>query len=228
MKPHFARNPTDAVQCFADFLNHIKLDRNDPVVTQGVLDMPVYFISGPMGQTLATISRTFPLTAESLRGWDCGYLVFERATLSVTQDGTGYSPSGVIWWPTGAKPFWWDAPRFYRFDTDLDETAQCVGALMALVRQKLAIITRPRIGKYVLKRLKLPQREPECRVVTLRQRETRWQPLTSAPVDWSCRWMVRGHWRVLETGPTWITAHFKGPEDKALKAPGDRVFAVVR
>jgi len=228
MTPQFARNPTDAMQCYAEFLNYTKLDRSDPFVAQTCLDMPVYFISGPMGQTLATISRSFPLTADSLREWDCGFLVFERPTLAVAQDGADYSPSGVIWWSTGAKPFWWDSPRFYRFDTDLDETGKWVGALMALLRQKLALITRPRIGKHVLKRLQLPHRVPECRVVTLRQRERRGQPLMSSPVDWSCRWMVRGHWRVLETGPTWITAHVKGPESKPLKPPSDRVFAVVR
>ena len=54
-------------------------------------------------------------------------------------------------------------------------------------------------------------------------------------MDWSCRWLVRGHWRQQPCGaghaerrPTWILPHLKGPERKPLKAPGAMVFAVVR
>lgn len=42
-------------------------------------------------------------------------------------------------------------------------------------------------------------------------------------VEWSHRWIVRGHWRQQPVGPgrtqrrpTWVPAHVKGPDDKPL------------
>src|SRR4051812_46615132 len=108
MTPQFARNPTDAMQCYAEFVDHAHLDRNDPIQAAIVHDMPVYFISGRMGKTLAAISRTFPLDAKRTDEWGCGFLVFERPTLIVTQNGTRLSPSGLHWAPTGVTPIWWE------------------------------------------------------------------------------------------------------------------------
>lgn len=53
-------------------------------------------------------------------------------------------------------------------------------------------------------------------------------------VEWSCQWIVRGHWRQQfypgtgERRPLFILPYVKGPEDKPLKAPAPTVFAVVR
>ena len=53
-------------------------------------------------------------------------------------------------------------------------------------------------------------------------------------VEWSCRWIVRGHWRQ-QWYPAqqryvriWIMLHVKGPEDKPIKVPRATVFAVTR
>jgi hypothetical protein len=53
-------------------------------------------------------------------------------------------------------------------------------------------------------------------------------------VEWSCRWIVRGHWRI-QYYPSkkmydliWIMPFIKGPGDKPLKRPGAKVFSVVR
>lgn len=54
------------------------------------------------------------------------------------------------------------------------------------------------------------------------------------PVEWTCRWLVSGHWRqqwyasTRRHRPVWITPYIKGPEDKPLKEPRGLLFAVVR
>lgn len=50
----------------------------------------------------------------------------------------------------------------------------------------------------------------------------------SERIDWSCRWIVRGHWRTLSTGKQiFIAPYVKGPDDKPLRIT-DRVFEFVR
>jgi hypothetical protein len=61
-------------------------------------------------------------------------------------------------------------------------------------------------------------------LVTLRSPVT--QPKTgngTREVDWSCRWIVRSHWRnqfypgEKRHNPKWIPAYVKGPDDKPLR-----------
>jgi len=53
------------------------------------------------------------------------------------------------------------------------------------------------------------------------------------PVDWSCRWLVRAHWRNQYCGPDrphqriLVPVHVKGPPEKPLKTAA-KLFAVVR
>ena len=79
------------------------------------------------------------------------------------------------------------------------------------------------------------KREPVVRVVRLRRVHAHAPSDDTAAVDWSCQWVVRGHWRQQPVGPgkrdrrtTWVLPYVKGPEDKPLKAPRATVFAVVR
>jgi hypothetical protein len=80
------------------------------------------------------------------------------------------------------------------------------------------------------------QSSPVVRVVQLRRRETQCQHSASAvsAAEWSCQWVVRGHWRQQfypskhANQPIWITPYVKGPDDKPLKPPRATVFAVVR
>jgi len=76
--------------------------------------------------------------------------------------------------------------------------------------------------------------ESLIRVVELRKREHATHPSTNEHRDYSCQWIVRGHWRqqwypkLNRHQPKWITPYVKGPEDKPLKQPRATVFAVVR
>lgn len=58
---------------------------------------------------------------------------------------------------------------------------------------------------------------------------------TGEPVNWSCRWVVGGHWRNQPCGPkhgdrklTWIPPFVKGPEGMPLKVAVQKVYAVER
>lgn len=79
------------------------------------------------------------------------------------------------------------------------------------------------------------EREPLVRVVELRRKQAKSEHAGEhEAVDWSHQWIVSGHWRqqwhpsLNAHQPRWIMPYVKGPEDKPLKAPRARVFAVVR
>lgn len=79
-------------------------------------------------------------------------------------------------------------------------------------------------------RLSMPQ---SVTVVRVRSREQKSNDHGEAPVEWSHRWLVSGHWRnqYLPSRSThrqqWIMGYVKGPDDKPLVVK-DRVTAWVR
>lgn len=82
---------------------------------------------------------------------------------------------------------------------------------------------------------KVIEHEPIVRVVALRARDYE-QHDGSHPreVEWSCQWLVRGHWRQHyypvsgEHRPLWIEPHIKGPSDKPLRVAEKVAYEVVR
>jgi hypothetical protein len=113
-----------------------------------------------------------------------------------------------------------------------------LSALFAFCGQRLLSTREERTDRGSRRRLQQQgwARDPLVRVVRLRRTE----PRTPTPgegadsPDWSCRWVVRGHWRQhwfpskRQRQPIWIAPHVKGPENRPLKAPRATVFAVVR
>jgi len=94
---------------------------------------------------------------------------------------------------------------------------------------------RPR-NKGQLRRLRREGHEiSDIRVVTLRKRDSI-KPKGSdpIPVDWSCRWIVAGHWRKQwypssqEHKPIYIEPFVKGPDSKPLRMPREVIYAVTR
>jgi hypothetical protein len=75
-----------------------------------------------------------------------------------------------------------------------------------------------------------------CNVVVLRRSEasTGVSSVDAVARDYSCQWLVGGHWRqqyypsTNEHRPIWIEPYVKGPEDKPFRAPAETVFAVAR
>lgn len=154
----------------------------------------------------------------------------------------------------------WPMPGFWRFSKDLAANVRPDGKTEAHHRLELAgesvgprlfatcvlflaqAVVRteaaPPFARHERRRLEQDgwTRPPVVRVVRLRRIETRQRAEDSpAPVDWSCQWVVRGHWRQQPCGPkkserrtTWVMPYTKGPEDKPLRPPRATVFAVVR
>lgn len=65
-------------------------------------------------------------------------------------------------------------------------------------------------------------KRPEVNVVRLRKSEHRHVRGTGDPVEWSHRWLVRGHWRnqwyakEQRHAPKWVSAYVKGPDEAPL------------
>jgi hypothetical protein len=108
------------------------------------------------------------------------------------------------------------------------------------VRQKILVtrgMTPARQARKRIQRADWWQARPLVRVVELRRREAVHEHAAQGnddEHDWSCQWVVRGHWRqqfypsTRARQPVWITPYVKGPENKPLKPPRATVFAVVR
>ena len=77
--------------------------------------------------------------------------------------------------------------------------------------------------------------DPQVRVILLRRRAYRAiDEETGVSVAWSCRWLVRGHWRAQffpasgEHRPIWIAPYVKGPDGKPFRQPRETIFSVAR
>lgn len=99
-----------------------------------------------------------------------------------------------------------------------------------LIRSKLAA---PRASRRRIARELGAELLRDVNVIKLRRYAARKGEGSSGPIDWSCRWLVTGHWRDqwYESEhihrPKWIMPYMKGPEDKPVRGV-DRLFAVVR
>jgi hypothetical protein len=119
-------------------------------------------------------------------------------------------------------------------------SAHVLGSLLVafglFIQQKLLAATPQQAERHTRKRLaKLGwEAEPIVRVIHLRRRQTQQGAVPRTAQDWSCRWVVRGHWRQQfypsrqTNHPLWITPYVKGPDEKPLKPTRATVFAVVR
>lgn len=113
-----------------------------------------------------------------------------------------------------------------------------VAALFAIMDQQIVVARKERADRATRKRMERDgwTHEPMVRVVQLRRASNQHarHDSSSVPVEWSCSWVVRGHWRQQfypstgEHRPVFVLPYIKGPDDKPLKAPAERVFAVVR
>lgn len=108
---------------------------------------------------------------------------------------------------------------------------------LAFLEQRIMVPSVQPVERHARKRMEREQwlHEPLVRVVELRRKQAPSQPDGEhTAVDWACQWVVRGHWRqqwypsLKDYQPRWIMPYVKGPEDKPLKPPRAKIFAVVR
>lgn len=109
--------------------------------------------------------------------------------------------------------------------------------LMTFLSQRIAVAEPHRLDRAARHRLEKAglEHDPIIRTITLRRYGSpRDQSPERQEVDWSSRWWVRGHWRrqwfsaTKVHRPVWITPHIKGPADKPVKKPSNKVFVVIR
>jgi hypothetical protein len=114
-------------------------------------------------------------------------------------------------------------------------TMRLVISTLLWLRQRIVVATPARADRATRRRLAVVGDDRDV-IYVIHLRRAEHAPVTgdSVEVEWSCRWVVRGHWRNQfhpSTGhhePTWIYPHVKGPDDKPLRVPGATIYAVDR
>ncbi len=134
-----------------------------------------------------------------------------------------------------------------------DSTLAWIHALWMVMEQEISVTGKARIDRPALRAARRSIKHGEVSVVLLRRSKSHAVPSqdgTHRDTDWSCRWLVQGHHRHLDSytgshhhalpGPyidgsaycvicwerneavrvTWIKSHVKGPEDRPLKSTG--------
>ncbi len=108
---------------------------------------------------------------------------------------------------------------------------------IAWLNQRIAVTSHGHVERHRRKQLArehrhLPPLSSDVQVVALRRVEHEARPAGSTDREWTCRWVVGGHWRhqPYKTGRRviFISPYIKGPADKPLRQHGVRVYKVQR
>jgi hypothetical protein len=226
-------------------------------IIDGLTHAVPYFVSRDVCRVLRDAAETVPreIPLEDIRPVDTSGLMYleepfgpleMRALLwsevrfsdtgdpALELEGFGGNPLDIRW-----STFWmFDecvSDREAVFD-DRDAT-RLMFAFFAFIRQKipaLAPVRLPRASQRRMARAPVAS-DPLVRVVRLRARE---KPKDDArgeqAVDWSCRWLVRPHWRnqwypkEQTHRPVLVPLYVKGPDNKPLRRKSIDLMAVTR
>lgn len=113
-----------------------------------------------------------------------------------------------------------------------------VCAALSWLNQRILVSSLGHVERHRRKQLTREHNVPlpsDVKVIQLRRTESsssRSAGEGESPADWSCRWIVNGHWRNQpykdERRLIYIMPYVKGPEDKPLKVPSHTVYQVSR
>lgn len=111
-----------------------------------------------------------------------------------------------------------------------------LAALSLWLQQRIVTVERQPADRATRRRIERGGFSPgSVNIVHLRRGEARDHASPGQTVaEWSCRWIVRGHWRqqyypsTNQRRPLWIMPHVKGPDAAPLRPPSPTVFAVTR
>lgn len=157
------------------------------------------------------------------------------ASLFLPSAGMQYSPSRTMRLPDEV------VPRIRMNLSPLTADHEAMAKSFAMIEfmnlplTQLAVERLDRPERRRMQKQNIP--EPELRIITLRKRESESSSHNDPAdrVDWSCRWIVGGHWRKQwypssqTHRPVFIVPYVKGPDDKPLKPDsGERVYVVAR
>jgi hypothetical protein len=117
------------------------------------------------------------------------------------------------------------------------KTMSWLFAATLFMKQKILSVHESRAPREYRRKVEHGKASPppsDIGVVLLRERAHAKTDGEGDPVEWSCRWLVTGHWRQQWYAkeqihiPIWILPYVKGPEDKPLKPESERIFHVKR
>ena len=146
--------------------------------------------------------------------------------------------SGMMSWPWESG---WDRIREEKAQAGVADRElmvwlhKLVFSFFAFIRQECVSIQTAPASRPIRRHLpKAYTAEPVIKIIQLRRRSPATNGGESQSRDYSCRWLVRGHWRnqfypsSQSHRPRFIPAYVKGPDDKPLKSTKSSIFAVVR
>lgn len=107
------------------------------------------------------------------------------------------------------------------------------------LQQRILVTSTGHIERHRRKQLAREHNAPlpgDVKIIELRRRESTSVPNPNpATVEWSCQWVVNGHWTHQPYGPgqserrlQYVLPYVKGPSDKPLKVPTHTVYVVDR
>lgn len=188
--------------------------------------------------------------------WGIEYTAYPKETNRPLQSGVGItayeegepvvSPLEIIDWDYGHGCKANDWKGFVVNDDDKCEEVvvqarsemirRYILTLFSFMSQELLAVSTQRVNRAARRQYERmhEQQPPLVKVVVLRKKHYVSSGLPVRDVKWSCRWVVRGHWRnqwypgKQSHKAIWINPFVKGPEDKGLKRPSITLFEVKR
>lgn len=121
------------------------------------------------------------------------------------------------------------------FNTSIeDNKINLFATMLTFLQQKiLAPVCQIPPRQYRRKAEREERKIPTINIIKLREIIHHGEEGEHRDVEWTCQWLVRGHWRdqwyrsLQRNQPIWIAPHIKGPPDKPFKG-APRLFTVVR
>jgi len=221
------------------------------VLTFGDLPEPHGFLwfESPLWLPVRDDGQLRPLQALS---WTT-YAIFddqEFVPLSTNGDGdegvhiTAYpvQPDGHVGTPIGVYPLRFRHPSAVHereinahISARMQLTVRYFQILCGFMRQRVLVSNQRTVTNRSARRriARVITHEPVVHVVELRRRDYQQrEESTDVNVEWSCQWMVRGHWHQYHTKdglrPRWVAPYVKGDPAKPMKLPQAIAYEVVR
>ncbi len=116
----------------------------------------------------------------------------------------------------------------------LNEITRFMLASWLWLKQRVMVYGPDKVNRSAAKQAIRAGVKSDVNVVILRRSERGCERLETAQIEWTCQWLVKGHWRqqfYAATGehrPIWIQPYVKGPDDKPFRPASDTVYAVSR
>jgi hypothetical protein len=117
----------------------------------------------------------------------------------------------------------------------IDTVSRFILAALTWLQQKILLTGSGAVQRHSRKQIKREHDidAQDVKVIQLRRAEHESGAIDERSIEWSCRWIVNGHWRnqPYKDGAhklIYIMPYVKGPDDKPLKAPTPTVFAITR